>query len=102
MRRSSIAEPLQDWSTVVRAFNTMAQVRVRNGRIEESMAFRERALKLALAHDLTEHALRTYNNLASSTDRCSSIASRRRETSPSPDWRWHRRAETAAGNRSFA
>ena len=28
------------------------------------MAFRERALKLALAHDLTEHALRTYNNLA--------------------------------------
>ena len=60
----SIAEPLQDWSTVVRAFNTMAQVRVRNGRIEESMAFRERALKLALAHDLTEHALRTYNNLA--------------------------------------
>jgi class 3 adenylate cyclase/tetratricopeptide (TPR) repeat protein len=60
----SIAEPLQDWSTVVRAFNTMAQVRMRNGRIEESMAFRERALKLALAHDLTEHALRTYNNLA--------------------------------------
>jgi class 3 adenylate cyclase/predicted ATPase len=60
----SIAEPLQDWATVVRAFNTMAQVRVRNGRIEESMAFRERALKLALANDLTEHALRTYNNLA--------------------------------------
>ena len=28
------------------------------------MAFRERALKLALANDLTEHALRTYNNLA--------------------------------------
>ena len=28
------------------------------------MAFRERGLKLALEHDLTEQALRGYNNLA--------------------------------------
>ena len=60
----TIAEPLQDWPTVVRAFNTLAQVRLRSGRTEESMAFRERGLKLALTHGLTEQALRTYNNLA--------------------------------------
>jgi tetratricopeptide (TPR) repeat protein len=60
----AIAEPLQDWATVVRAFNTIGHVRLRSGRTEESMAFRERALRLCLAYDLTEQALRTYNNLA--------------------------------------
>src|SRR5262249_38289448 len=34
------------------------------GRVEESMAFRERTLKLSLEHDLTQEALRAYNNLA--------------------------------------
>ena len=60
----AIAEPLQEWETVVRAFNTLANVRERSGRVEESVALRERALKLALAHDLTQDALRSYNNLA--------------------------------------
>ena len=60
----TIAEPLQEWGTVVRAFNTIGNVRQRNGRTEESLAMRERALKLALAHDLTQEALRAYNNLA--------------------------------------
>jgi class 3 adenylate cyclase/tetratricopeptide (TPR) repeat protein len=60
----AIAEPLQDWATVVRAFNTISHLRFRTGRTEEAMAFRERALKIALTYDLGEHALRTYNNLA--------------------------------------
>jgi class 3 adenylate cyclase/predicted ATPase len=60
----TIAEPLQEWETVVRAFNTLGNVRQRLGRTEESMAFRERSLKLALAHDLPQEALRAYNNLA--------------------------------------
>jgi class 3 adenylate cyclase/tetratricopeptide (TPR) repeat protein len=59
-----IAEPLQEWETVVRAFNTIAAVRRRSGRVEEAVALRERALKIALEHDFTEEALRTYNNLA--------------------------------------
>ena len=60
----AIAEPLEDWQTVVRGFNTLANVRERSGRVEESAALRERALKIALAHDLTADALRSYNNLA--------------------------------------
>jgi class 3 adenylate cyclase/tetratricopeptide (TPR) repeat protein len=60
----AIAEPLQDWATVVRAFNTIANVRERWGRVEEAIAFRERALKLALDNDLVQDALRAYNNLA--------------------------------------
>jgi class 3 adenylate cyclase/tetratricopeptide (TPR) repeat protein len=60
----AIAEPLQEWETVVQAFNTLGNVRQRMGRSEESMAFRERSLKLALAHDLPQEALRAYNNLA--------------------------------------
>ena len=60
----AIAEPLEDWQTVVRGFNTLANVRERSGRVEESTALRERALKIALAHDLTADALRSYNNLA--------------------------------------
>jgi class 3 adenylate cyclase/tetratricopeptide (TPR) repeat protein len=59
-----IAEPLQEWETVVRAFNTLGNVRQRMGRTEESMAFRERSLKLALQYDLPGEALRAYNNLA--------------------------------------
>ena len=60
----AIAEPLQDWATVVRGFNTVSHIRFRSGRTEEAMAFRERALKIAVSYDLGDHALRTYNNLA--------------------------------------
>jgi class 3 adenylate cyclase/predicted ATPase len=60
----AIAEPAQDWETVVRAFNTIARVRERSGRVEESLAFRERTLKLSLERDLTQDALRAYNNVA--------------------------------------
>jgi class 3 adenylate cyclase/tetratricopeptide (TPR) repeat protein len=60
----AIAEPLEDWPTVVRGFNTLANVRERSGRVEEATALRERALKLSLAQDLTSDALRSYNNLA--------------------------------------
>lgn len=49
----SIAEPHQAWSAVCLAFNGAAQVRRRQGRIEEARALLERALGLALAHDLT-------------------------------------------------
>ncbi len=63
-RTLAIAEPLEDWPTVVRAFNSLANVRQRFGRMEEADALRERALKLALDHDLTDDALRSYNNLA--------------------------------------
>jgi hypothetical protein len=60
----SIAEPQQAWSAVCVAFNGIAQVRRRQGRIEEARALLDRALALALAHDLTRQALRTYNNVA--------------------------------------
>ncbi len=60
----AIAEPLQDWPTVVRAFNTLANVRERSGRVEEAIALRERALKISLERDLTSNALQSYNNVA--------------------------------------
>ncbi|MGH2869315.1 MAG: ATP-binding protein, partial [Solirubrobacteraceae bacterium] len=59
----TIGEPLREWETVVRALQALSYVRGRHGRVEESMALSERALKLALEHDLTVEALRTYNNL---------------------------------------
>jgi class 3 adenylate cyclase/tetratricopeptide (TPR) repeat protein len=60
----AIAEPLQEWRTVLAGFNTIGVVRARQGRIEESVAFFQRSLALSLEHDVTEEALRTYNNLA--------------------------------------
>jgi len=60
----SIAEPLEQWETVILAFNAVANVRGRSGRMEEADALRERALRLALAHDLPQEALRAYNNVA--------------------------------------
>ncbi len=95
----TIAEPLQDWGTVVRAFNTIAGVRERSGRLEESMALRERALKLALDHDLTQEA-RCAPTTISPTVRCSATASRRRWGSPSRGSRSPRRAGTACGSSS--
>jgi hypothetical protein len=60
----SIAEPMQDWETVVQAMGTVSYLRTRRGRIEEALALRERCLKLALENDLSQAALRSYNNLA--------------------------------------
>jgi predicted ATPase/class 3 adenylate cyclase len=60
----AIAEPIQAWETVISTFSTLATLRGRAGRVEESRALIERALKLALAHDLPQEALRCYNNLA--------------------------------------
>ncbi len=60
----AIAEPLEQWDTIVAGFQTLAIIRFRQGRAEESMALRERALSLAIAHDLTYQALRAYNNAA--------------------------------------
>jgi class 3 adenylate cyclase/tetratricopeptide (TPR) repeat protein len=59
-----VAEPLEEWRTVIDAFNTIGVVRQRQGRVQEGRALRERSLTLALENDLTEEALRTYNNLA--------------------------------------
>jgi tetratricopeptide (TPR) repeat protein len=60
----TIGEPLQQWPTVVAAFQTVAMIRGKNGRREESRALRERALALAVEHDLSFDAMRSYNNLA--------------------------------------
>ena len=61
----TIAEPLQEWRTVIQAFNTLANVRIRHqGRSEEGIALYQRALELALEHELTDQALRSYNSLA--------------------------------------
>ena len=60
----AIAEPLQEWPTVITGFNTLSLVRRQQGRVEEAWALQQRALDIALAHDLTEEAIRAYNNLA--------------------------------------
>ncbi len=60
----SVAEPQQQWRTVVDAFNTIAQVRQKQGRIQEAIALRDRSLALALENDQVEEALRAYNNRA--------------------------------------
>jgi class 3 adenylate cyclase/tetratricopeptide (TPR) repeat protein len=60
----AIAEPSEQWRTIVETFQTIAHVRQLQGRPQESFAFRERALALALEHDLTEQALRAYVNVA--------------------------------------
>jgi class 3 adenylate cyclase/tetratricopeptide (TPR) repeat protein len=60
----TIGEPLEQWKTVVAAFQTMAMIRGKHGRNEESRALRERSLALALEHDLSSDAMRAYNNLA--------------------------------------
>jgi tetratricopeptide (TPR) repeat protein len=60
----TIGEPLEQWRTVVSAFQTVAMIRAKHGRQEESRALRERALAVALEHDLSSDAMRAYNNLA--------------------------------------
>jgi hypothetical protein len=54
----TIAEPLQKSRTIVEAFGTLAMVRTRHqGRLEEGIALLQRALELALKHELTNQAL---------------------------------------------
>jgi class 3 adenylate cyclase/tetratricopeptide (TPR) repeat protein len=60
----SIAEPRQYWPAVCVAFDSLANVRIGQGRMEEGRALRERSLALALDNDLAETALRASNNLA--------------------------------------
>ena len=60
----TVAELLEDWPTVVRAFNPIGFICMRQGRVQEATALYRRALELALEHDLTIPSLRTYNNLA--------------------------------------
>ena len=60
----TIGEPLEQWRTVVAAFQTVAMIRGNQGRQEESRALRERSLAIALEHDLSSDAMRAYNNLA--------------------------------------
>ncbi len=61
----TIAEPLQEAPTIIEAFGTLALLRTRHqGRLEESTALNQRALELALEHELTDQALRIYNSLA--------------------------------------
>jgi tetratricopeptide (TPR) repeat protein len=62
----TIGEPLEQWQTVVAAFQTVAMIRGKQGRKEESRALRERSLAIALEHDLSSDAMRAYNNLADS------------------------------------
>ena len=59
-----IAEPLQEWEAVLSAFGAISIIRDRQGRLQEELALRERALALALEHDLIPQALVSYNNLA--------------------------------------
>jgi class 3 adenylate cyclase/tetratricopeptide (TPR) repeat protein len=60
----TIAEPLQESRTVIQALDAISYVRETQGRLQEAIALRRHALELALEHDLTDQALRGYNNLA--------------------------------------
>jgi len=60
----AIAEPQEQWRTIVGGLMTMALIRGRQGRSQEASALIERALALALERDLGRDALIGYNNLA--------------------------------------
>ncbi len=60
----TVAEPLQEWPVIVRAFRTTAHMRLRQGRNEETAALLDRALRIALEHDLSREAVVLYNNQA--------------------------------------
>jgi class 3 adenylate cyclase/predicted ATPase len=60
----AIAEPLEEWRTLVEAHQTIGLVRRFQGRMKESYAIRELSLSIALEHELTAEALRSYTNLA--------------------------------------
>jgi class 3 adenylate cyclase/tetratricopeptide (TPR) repeat protein len=59
-----IAEPLEEWRTIVGAFDAKGLVRFKQGHIQECVALRARALALALERDLGEESLALYNNSA--------------------------------------
>ena len=52
----AIAEPLEEWKTVITAFDAIALIRRNQGRVQEAVGLRERGLALALEHDLTFEA----------------------------------------------
>jgi class 3 adenylate cyclase/predicted ATPase len=60
----AIAEPLEEWQTIITAFSTLSLVRSHQARNQESLALQERALAIALDHDITTEAIRAYHNLA--------------------------------------
>ena len=60
----TVGEPLEQWATIVAALQTVGRIRGKQGRQEETRALRERALAIALEHDLSSDAMRGYNNLA--------------------------------------
>jgi class 3 adenylate cyclase/tetratricopeptide (TPR) repeat protein len=59
----AIAEPLEDWHTIVNGLQTIAIARLRQVRLQEASALFEKALTVAVEHDLSDAALRGYNNL---------------------------------------
>jgi class 3 adenylate cyclase len=59
-----IAEPLEEWRTIVIAFDVKAFVRLKEGHIQEALALRQRGLALALDQDLGNESLAMYNNTA--------------------------------------
>ena len=61
------------------------------------MAFRERALKIALTYDLGEHALRTYNNLANGPLQLDRFQEARDLAEPGSRWPSHEGTGLAAG-----
>jgi class 3 adenylate cyclase/tetratricopeptide (TPR) repeat protein len=60
----SIAEPLEEWMTILRGLKAVAVIRGKQGRLVEARALLHRVLEVALDHDIAEEALIGYNNLA--------------------------------------
>ncbi len=58
------AEALQQHDVISQALNTQASIALSRGNREESLALYTHALRVALDHDITSAALRSYNNLA--------------------------------------
>ena len=59
-----LAEPLHDWNTIASGLVARGTVLSIVRRLEEGRALIAHGLAVALRHDLTEEALRAYNNLA--------------------------------------
>jgi class 3 adenylate cyclase/tetratricopeptide (TPR) repeat protein len=60
----AIAEQVRDWETIVMAFDAVTVVRRNQGRLEEARALAERALQIALQHDLARRAINAHAMLA--------------------------------------
>ncbi len=61
----NIAEALQLPDLISQALNTQANIALSRGNREESLALYTHALRIALDHDISSAALRSYNNAAS-------------------------------------